>query len=110
MNLQLMGASLVALVLHEGAHAAVTCARGLRVKGVVISWKGIGVRRERGTDLDTALIAAAGPLLNLALAALSHNSESMLVGNLIVGIINLLPVPGSDGWKVLSYLARRRYA
>ncbi len=60
------------------------------------------------------LLAAAGPMVNLVLAAggtawILHHSASyrlcyFIAANLLLGAFNLLPIYGLDGWQVASNL------
>ena len=94
----------LATVLHEGAHAAAAHFRGCKVKSVVFNRRGIGIRRGRGTEEDTAVIAAAGPLASLLLAFLFQDIPGFCFVNLVMAAINLLPLPLSDGSKILAWL------
>lgn len=60
------------------------------------------------------ILAAAGPMVNLALAAggtawiLCHSTSYRLcyfiAANLLLGAFNLLPIYGLDGWQIVSNL------
>jgi hypothetical protein len=101
----------VAMLIHEGGHAAAAVVLGYRVEWVVLG--GIaGVTAYRGRDdrpLDRMAVALAGPAAN-ALAALTLASVAgLLVGgardavglaavlNAVGLVVNLVPLRGSDG-------------
>ena len=95
-------ASLVAsLVLHESAHLATAYLAGVRVKHIGLSWKGPYILREPGTPLQNTFISLAGPGINLVLCVLCwHLSWTFAWVNGFLAVINLLPVPLSDGLRV----------
>lgn len=99
-----VGAAL-GVTLHEAAHAACARAFGLRVKRLHVSWFGVGIVREPGTAAVNAVIAVAGPAMNLLLAALSYRvSPEFALANLALGFSNLLPLPALDGWRVWQWV------
>lgn len=104
MNTELLLWQAVGLILHEAAHAGACVYLGLKVKGIVICRKGIGVRREAGTPRQNAIVAAAGPLVNLLLLCLFWGNANAVIANLLLCAINLLPIPGSDGRRVWESL------
>ncbi len=113
---------LVSVLVHEAAHALVALSRGHRVDRIVADvWGGHTVYdATSGTPVSTALIAVAGPLSNLALAAVSwlvqpYASGAVVRGvldavtftNLFVGLYNLLPGLPLDGGQIVSSLVWR---
>jgi Zn-dependent protease len=99
--LQGMVVGLAAMVFHEAAHIVIALALGIRVKKVGLAWKGVYTVREPGPPDRNLLISVAGPLMNLALAQLSGWLPTFGLANLIFGVVNLLPIPGSDGVRIL---------
>ncbi len=92
---------LVALLLHECAHLAAAYLTRVPVKRVGLSWKGPYVVREPGTPVQNTIISLAGPGMNLIFCALCWRSLGMFAWvNLLLGVLNLLPVPASDGLRV----------
>lgn len=78
----------------------------VRVKRIGISWRGPFIVRDPGEPLANACIALAGPLMNLAVALLSWSAAHTLAElNLVLGVSNLIPVQGTDGWR--AWLALR---
>jgi Zn-dependent protease len=91
----------VSLVLHESAHLAIAYLTGVRVKHIGLSWKGPYIVREPGTPVQNTFISLAGPGINLVLCVLCWHlwgTFSWVNGSL--ALLNLLPVPSSDGLRV----------
>jgi len=95
--------SLLAVGLHELAHAAMARNLGLKVKRVGICWKGAYIVRESGTPMVNGCVALAGPLTNLALAIAFHRLwPGFAELNLVLGLFNLIPFKSSDGHRALQ--------
>ena len=95
---------LFTLVVHEGGHImAILLTHAGRVKNIAITWKGIGVRWEPFAyePFKRAIVSLAGPAVNLAFAAAFYTVGLPLLGlaGLVFAIVNLLPLPGSDGLR-----------
>jgi len=102
-------ALVVSLLLHETGHMLMAAALGVQVKEFGLSLFGAYIRRAYATSRhDEILIALAGPLASLALAGLLLPMPGIAhqVGlcNMAVGFINLLPIPASDGLRILKTL------
>lgn len=104
----------VSLLAHELGHALMARALGLRVLDITI-WPLGGMARLEGMaerPQAEAPVAAAGPLVNLALAALCWPlpwqwAEVAMWINLFLGLGNLVPAFPLDGGRLLrSWLAR----
>jgi Zn-dependent protease len=106
--LQGIGLGLGAMVLHEAAHVVAALALGIEVKRVGLGWKGIYTVRDQGTPGKNALVSLAGPLTNLVLILCWHWWPTFGLANLCVGAVNLLPIEGSDGLRVLRCLRLMR--
>jgi Zn-dependent protease len=91
---------LVAMLFHEAAHIVVALTLGIKVKKVGLGWKGIFTVREAGTARKNLIISLAGPVMNLALIFWWHWKPDFGLANLCCGVINLLPIAGSDGMRV----------
>ena len=91
---------LLAILLYELAHVAVALTLKVKVYQVGISWKGVYLRRERGTPRRNLAIAPLpAPLSHWALRYWSIASVTgfALMQCGVVGLANLLPLPAS-GW------------
>ena len=119
---------LASLLAHELTHAVVARREGVEVEGVTL-WLFGGVARLRGeakTAKSQFKIAASGPAVSLALAAVfavaavimkNFDVESIVVGvawwlagiNLLLALFNMLPAAPLDGGRVLRAILWRRY-
>ena len=104
-----------AVFFHEAGH--VVCARslGLKIRRLGMSWRGPYVVREQGNALQNLAISLAGPLVNLILAGSMVLAPWLGIGavmfglyNLVLGLYNLMPVPSSDGRRILMLLMNHR--
>ena len=94
-----------AMVLHECGHVAVAMLFGVKVKRVGVCSKGFYTVREPGPNWINIAVSAAGPLVNLALAFMLWNSmKTFAEVNVIACLYNLLPIPNSDGSRILQLL------
>ena len=107
---------LLAVLVHEGAHAVAARRLGLPVHRVVANlWGGhTAYDSTRSTPGRSALIAVVGPLANLALAGLAHAAAQLVIGpaagvlamlaiiNALLGAFNLLPGLPLDGGQLVD--------
>ena len=108
--------SLLCALLHESGHVAVYLAlfhRRPRLKvsptGICLSMRGVLLPSQKAL-----LLAAAGPLMNLLccasaifwmeLAGYSYRGYWFASVNLLLGTVNLLPLPGLDGQRIVEAL------
>jgi Zn-dependent protease len=102
-----LGALLLAsLLMHEVGHMVAATLFGVQVHEFGLRLGGAYTRRAYATTRrDEVLISAAGPLMNLCLALplsfLPHFGTQLALGNLALCVINLLPLPSSDGLHIL---------
>jgi hypothetical protein len=104
-GLFILACGLLALVVHECGHLLAAAVFGIKTKSLRIDPRGIGIVRERGPWFDSMVVALSGPLLNLAFAA-AFRDETFRIANLCLGLVNLIPVYGSDGSHILECLAK----
>jgi Zn-dependent protease len=114
------------LLVHELAHGLVARYHGFDIDGVVLGMAG-GIVAYRGADPAPAVevrIAAAGPFASGVLACLlatvhalwpSMSAWSWLVlfgawVNVANAVVNLVPLPSLDGYRIVSALWRGRRA
>jgi Zn-dependent protease len=96
-----LGIGVLAMVLHECGHIAAALMLGVRVKNVGIRWnKGLFTVRERGSHFQNLLIATAGPLVNLLMVGTEPWLPLFSMANFCYALANMLPIDGSDGFRV----------
>ena len=92
----------ISLLAHEAGHVCMALLLGVRIKRIGLTWRGPYLVREQGTPAANALVSAAGPFVNLLLAALTWRSyQPFAFANLVLGLTNLLPTRNSDGSRIL---------
>ena len=80
---------------------------GVRVKHIGFSWKGPYIVREPGTPVRNTFISLAGPGINLVLCVVCwHLWGTFARVNGFLALMNLLPVPSSDGLRVYRIWSR----
>ncbi|MCP9849297.1 site-2 protease family protein [Cyanobium sp. Morenito 9A2] len=111
----------VSVLLHELGHSLVAMAQGVKVRSITLFLLGgvASVERESTTPWGALLVAAAGPMVSLLLAAglltithpLAHISPLLgaMAGelgalNLVLGLFNLLPGLPLDGGLIVKAL------
>lgn len=105
-----MGALLVAsLLLHEVGHMSAATALGVPVREFGLRLGGAYTRRAYASRRrDEILISAAGPMMNLFLVLplllVPRVGAQLALGNLALCVVNLLPLPSSDGLRILRTL------
>jgi stage IV sporulation protein FB len=115
--------TVIALSLHEAAHAAMAFACGAQIAQIDIHPLGLSASLLSAplSAGDNLAIAAAGPVFSLTAgiaAALVYESgilrsESLKMFanvNTILAFINLLPAPPLDGSAMIAALASRRFS
>jgi Zn-dependent protease len=122
------GLFLASLLAHEIGHALVARRAGLRVRGITL-WLLGGVAQledEPASPRDELRVAIVGPAISLALAGVFGVAAAALsvvgapallvvvaawlaLGNVALGVFNLLPAAPLDGGRVLRGLLWRRH-
>jgi Zn-dependent protease len=95
-----MGLGVAAMVFHEAAHIVCALSLGVRVKKVGWGRKGMFTVRDAGLPKENLIISLAGPMMNLALVLCWHWLPTFGLANLCTGLVNLLPIRGSDGSRI----------
>jgi Zn-dependent protease len=106
----IVGAFLLAsLLVHEIGHILTAISLGVPVREFGLCLTGAYIRRAYATRRrDEILIAFAGPLTNLLIALplffMHIIGVQLALANIALGVINLLPIPASDGMRILKTL------
>jgi Zn-dependent protease len=100
---------ILCLLLHELGHMLTAVALGAPVREFGLCVRGAYNRRAHsGRRRSEILISFSGPLMNLFLAFPSHYlpviGNQLALYNLMLCIVNLLPIPSSDGLRILRNL------
>ena len=95
------------LVLHELGHIAACFVLRVPVREFGLCLGGAYNRRAyAGRRRDEAIISAAGPLMNLCLIFPSHFlpviGRQLALCNIMLCVVNLLPIKSSDGSRILD--------
>lgn len=95
--------------VHEAGHIlAIILTKAGKVKGLAVNWRGIGVKWETNgyEPFKRSVVSLSGSVVNLAFAVLffSVGLEMLGFANLVFGVVNLFPLPGSDGLRALANL------
>jgi Zn-dependent protease len=98
---------LASLFVHEFGHMLMATRLGVPVREFGLSMTGAYIRRAYAKRRrDEILIAAAGPLTNLLIAIpllfMHITGVQLALANVALGVINLLPIPASDGMRILK--------
>ena len=100
---------LFVLAVHEGGHAlAIILTRAGQVKGVVLNLRGFGLKWEPyGYDpAKRSVVSLSGSAVNIifAIVFFATGLDTLGLANLIFGVMNLMPLPGSDGLRAFASL------
>ena len=101
----------LSLVIHELAHTLAARLFSVPVHGIGIKFVGAYThRRYASRPLHDIVIAAAGPVASLLLTLASFFVPRVGIWlaewNFGIAFINLLPLPGTDGYRILKTLFR----
>lgn len=103
-----------ASAMHEAGHLVAMYALGSRPSEVRVGIFGVSVSHPAETTLrylSSALVALAGPLVNLTAFITLYCTQGMTVPalvHLVMGVFNLLPVEALDGGQALYYVLAGR--
>ena len=101
---------LASLLLHEVGHLLAAALLNVPVREFGLEIRGTYIRRACATRRrDEILIAASGPLVNLLVVVplifVPRIGTQLAMCNLMLGVVNLLPLPSSDGQRILRNLS-----
>jgi Zn-dependent protease len=100
----------VSLLLHEAGHILMATILGVPVHEFGLCWAGAYNRRANADRRrDEVFISMAGPLMNLSLVIpflfLPKIGIHVALWNLALCVLNLLPLPSTDGLRILRTLS-----
>ncbi|MDE6550755.1 MAG: hypothetical protein K2M44_04595 [Clostridia bacterium] len=110
----------VAIVIHEVAHARMAALRGYTLGTVTLMpYGGVISGGERYSRSDNILIALAGPAINVIVGVMAvalwwlmpesyAYTKSLCIANLSLAVVNLMPLYPLDGSRVVLALARNK--
>jgi len=106
-----LGTLMVAsLLVHEIGHMITAMLLRVRVLEFGLKLGGAYIRRAQAPRRrEEILIAASGPLMNLLVVVplifVPRLGYQLALCNLVLGVVNLLPLPSSDGLRLLRNLS-----
>jgi Zn-dependent protease len=113
-------ASYLCVVVHEIGHVLVACLFKIKIEEVELRYvTAFGVQPVYETPWDPLnrysaymLLGSAGIFMNLGLAliGISIGQYGFATFNLLLGVLQLLPWPGSDGYQMLTWSLAKIFA
>lgn len=101
---------LLAAACHEAGHLAVLWALEIPIEALELRAGGAVIRARLRDEARELWAFAAGPGVNLLLAAVFWRPWHMFaLCNLALAIGNLLPLPKRDGGRIVRVLRRKRH-
>lgn len=102
------------ILLHELGHLVTGITIGLKVKKINIHISGLSVEFEnygKQRNANKIVVDIAGPLINIIVLviAIIIKQEEIAYINLLLAIVNLLPIYPLDGGQILRTLLRKRF-
>lgn len=99
---------IASLFAHEAGHCFSAALTDTKVSEIGLCLHGAYLRRQHANGLSEFLISASGVLVNAAIAAALWDSTGILLWvaqmNAVLVAVNLLPVGGTDGRRMLGIL------
>ncbi len=95
---------LLAAALHELGHFLALSLMGHPPRAVILGFSGARMETDALSYGQSAWAAAAGPAVSLLLGLCAPIWPELGLYSLVLGLFNLLPVPGLDGAMLLSSL------
>jgi membrane-associated protease RseP (regulator of RpoE activity) len=93
----------ICMLAHELGHIIVARHCNVPVKKIGFNWTGMYIQRARSTGWAEVSTCLAGAAMNMSLALLFWNvSYWFALCNLIFAVVNVLPIPNSDGTHALE--------
>ena len=102
------------ILLHELGHLVTGITIGLKIKKINIHISGLSVEFEnygKQRNANKIVVDIAGPLINIIalVIAIIIKQEEIAYINLLLAIVNLLPIYPLDGGRILRTLLKTRF-
>ena len=113
-NIEVFAMSFIFILLHELGHAITGIILGLKIKKININVFGLSIEFENyGKERinNKIIIDMAGPAINIIsfiVAVIFKNKEIAYI-NILLAIINLLPIYPLDGGRILKNLLLKKH-
>jgi Zn-dependent protease len=93
-------------VLHELGHVVAALSLGMRLKSIGVRPWGIFTVFDGGSVMANLLVTLAGPAMNAGLFIGGFFTQNWMFAaiNLVCGVAQLIPLPHSDGARVIRYV------
>lgn len=113
-NIEVFAMSFIFILLHELGHAITGITLGLKIKKININVFGLSIEFENyGKERinNKIIIDMAGPAINIIsfIVAVIFKNEEIAYINILLAIINLLPIYPLDGGRIVKNLLLKKY-
>ena len=113
-NIEVFAMSFIFILLHELGHAITGITLGLKIKKININVFGLSIEFENyGKERinNKIIIDIAGPAINIIsfIVAVILKNEEIAYINILLAIINLLPIYPLDGGRIVKNLLLKKY-
>lgn len=113
-NIEVFAMSFIFILLHELGHAITGITLGLKIKKININVLGLSIEFENyGKERinNKIIIDIAGPAINIIsfiIAVILKKEETAYI-NILLAIINLLPIYPLDGGRIVKNVLLKKY-
>ena len=113
-NIEVFAMSFIFILLHELGHAITGITLGLKIKKININVLGLSIEFENyGKERinNKIIIDIAGPAINIIsfIIAVILKKEEIAYINILLAIINLLPIYPLDGGRIVKNVLLKKY-
>ena len=113
-NIELFAMSFIFILLHELGHAITGVILGLKIKKININVLGLSIEFENyGKERinNKIIIDMAGPFINIIsfIIEVKFKNEEIVYINILLAIINLLPIYPLDGGRIVKNLLLKKH-
>lgn len=113
-NIEVFAMSFIFILLHELGHAITGIILGLKIKKININVFGLSIEFENyGKERinNKIIIDMAGPFINIIsfIVAVIFKKEEIAYINILLAIINLLPIYPLDGGRIVKNVLLKKY-